>query len=117
VMSGILALLLVGATLTGTRLPLISTDRIALIALVVVSMGMCSYGAGRGYGLFGWLNPFTFLGMAVGLVILAIFVGRLAGWTLPLITTDRDAILAIAALEVGKVLVGGAQALVFKPAR
>jgi hypothetical protein len=111
---GLAALGLVIAVLAGIKLPLLASDRAVLVALIVVGMGLCTYGIGRSQTLFGWANPITILGVILGVVILAIFVSRLAGWSLPLITSDRAAILTIGAIGVGKVLLQALQGLVFK---
>jgi hypothetical protein len=51
---GILAAGLVFAVLTGRRVPLISSERVALIVLVVLGMAMCTNGIGRVAAANAW---------------------------------------------------------------
>lgn len=103
---GIIALLLIVGTLFNIKLPLITSDRTALIALVLVGIAMCtSGGIGRSLELYGWEHPITLIGIVAGVLILAITLLTLAGVQLPLITTDRAAFIAVAVIAAIKVLV------------
>jgi hypothetical protein len=101
---GVLAALLVLATLTGRNVPFIASDRAALVVLLVLGMAMCARGIGRVAALGGWAHPLSILGYLVGILILAIAAASLIGKPLPLISTVRQAILAIAVLSVIKLL-------------
>jgi hypothetical protein len=99
---GALAALLVLAALTGKTVPFISSDRVALIVLVVLGMAMCARGIGRVAALGAWVHPLSILGYLVGVLILVIAAALLAGKPLPFISTTRHAILAVALLSAAK---------------
>lgn len=76
---GIVLVVLVIGTLSNATdsLPLIGSDRGALIALLVVGMAMCAVGGiGPAQATLGWTHPMTLLGSAFGTLIL--FVGGAA---------------------------------------
>jgi uncharacterized membrane protein HdeD (DUF308 family) len=99
---GVLVALLVLATLTGRKIPFITSERAALIVLVVLGMAMCTRGIGRIAALGEWAHPLSILGMLIGVLILVIAGALLIGKPLPLISTTRHAILAIALLSASK---------------
>jgi hypothetical protein len=99
---GVLVALLVLATLTGRKIPFITSERAALIVLVVLGMAMCTRGIGRVAALGEWAHPLSILGILIGVLILVIAAALLFGKPLPLISTTRHAILAIALLSASK---------------
>jgi hypothetical protein len=101
---GVLAALLVLATLTGRRIPFVSSDRAALIVLVVLGMAMCARGIGRVAAVGEWAHPLSILGYLVGALILVIAVASLAGKPLPLISSIQQAILAVGLLSAAKLV-------------
>ncbi len=63
---GIVAALLVFAVLTGRKVPLLSSDRAVLLALVVIGMAICSQGGiGRVAASRAWLHPLPLGGCKV----------------------------------------------------
>ncbi len=77
---GILAALLVFAVLTGRKVPLLSTDRAALLALVVIGLIMCTLGGIGSVSASGdWLHPLSILGYLLGAVIVVIGIAALFG--------------------------------------
>jgi hypothetical protein len=77
---GILAALLVFAVLTGRKVPLLTSDRAALLALVVIGMIMCTQGGiGRVSASGTWLHPFSFLGYLLGAAIVRLASRRCSG--------------------------------------
>jgi hypothetical protein len=101
---GVMAALLVLATLTGRKVPFVSSDRAALIVLVVLGMAMCARGIGRVAAVGEWAHPLSILGYLVGALILVIAVASLAGKPLPLISSIQQAILAVALLSAAKLV-------------
>jgi Na+/alanine symporter len=99
-----MAALLVLATLTGRKVPFVSSDRAALIVLVVLGMAMCARGIGRVAAVGEWAHPLSILGYLVGALILVIAVASLAGKPLPLISSIQQAILAVALLSAAKLV-------------
>lgn len=111
ILLGALALALVGAAVTGASLPLISSDRAALIALTVVAVAMCARGplgilAARG----AWLSWAFVLGVVLGVLGLAVVASVFLGTPIPVldtvVATDRAAFLALAGVVLAKVTVG-----------
>ena len=93
-------------TLTGKRLPLITTPRAALIALVVVGMIACSGGIGQ-VSLSGrWGSPLAILGYLLGAAIGFVAISAFAGWRLLLITGETQAVAAVALLMGVKYTIG-----------
>lgn len=104
---GLLCAGIVYATLAGKTLPLISSPRAALIALLVIGMAACMGGGIGQVGASGrWLSPLAIAGYLLGAVILVVFIAAFAGWKLPLIQSDTQAVLAVALLMAVKFLIG-----------
>ena len=104
---GIVALVMVVAVLTGRQLPLISTERGAVLALTVIGIVMCMLGGiGPTQSQYGWTHPFMLVGIVLG--ALALIVSGLtligANVSVPLISTDRSALIALSVIIVLKVL-------------
>jgi hypothetical protein len=113
VVLGIAALLLVGSILSGLNLGLGISDRAVLIILVVFGMAMCA--GGMKLERYGWQNPFNMLGSVIGAAALLLIACVFLGLRIPLITSDRAAILALGVLMLLKVLVAAIRARVAKP--
>jgi energy-converting hydrogenase Eha subunit A len=115
---GVVAALLILAVLTNatTQLPVISSDRGALVALVVVGLAMCATGGiGKAISRHGWKHVVTLLGGVLGALILAIFVAALFG--VPVVANDRAAFEAITLIGVVKVLISAVDGLVTRRAQ
>jgi hypothetical protein len=110
---GVVAALMVAASIAGVRLPLLGSDRATFIGLVVVGMTMCTLGGiGRAQSTVGWSDPVTIVGIVIGVLALglvgAVLAGRaeflapvasLVGGTTSLeSSTDRAATLVLAAV-------------------
>lgn len=101
----VLAAFHVWSTLNGKQLPLISSPRSALIALLVIGMAMCSAGIGQVAASNRWASPLAILGYLLGSALLVVFISTLAGWNLPMIQSDNQAVLIAAALMGAKTLI------------
>jgi hypothetical protein len=99
---------IVFASQAGRSLPLISTPRASLIALLVVGMAMCMGGIGQVGASGRWTSPLAILGYLLGAAILIIIVAGLAGWKLPLITGEKQAVTAVGILIAVKFVIGTA---------
>jgi hypothetical protein len=102
---GILVALLVFAVLTGRKIPLLTNERAALLALVVIGMAMCSNGgigqvAAR--GLF-W-HPLSIAGYLMGATILAIGIAALFGRNIPPLTSYHQSFLAVSVIALVKIV-------------
>lgn len=99
---GLLSAGVLATTLTGIRLPLIGSDRSALIALLILGMSMCALG--MQITTYGWLNPFNVAGVLLGTLAMGLAVAVLVGVRVPYISGDRAAMVAISLIMAVKVL-------------
>jgi hypothetical protein len=89
---------------TGKKVPLLSNPRLDIILLAVIGMAICSQGGiGRIAATGQWSHPQAILGYILGGLILLITLAVFAGWKLPYIQTEQQALLAIATLASLKV--------------
>lgn len=77
---GFAAAAIVLATVFGARLPLIGSDRAALVALVVVGFAMCIVG-GWATGGAPPAGPSAVVGSAAGMAALVVFFAVISNWT------------------------------------
>lgn len=100
---GILMLLLIGAVLTGMKIPLLSNHRVIILTLIIVGMAMCALGGiGRVAAVNAWAHPISILGYLIGALLLVVMGAELFGKHVPPITSDRAALLVIAGLMAVK---------------
>ena len=91
--------------LTGKKVPLLSNIRLDIILLVVIGMAICTQGGiGRVAAMGQWLHPLSIVGYVIGGLILLVALSVFAGWKLPYIQSDQQALLAIAILASLKVV-------------
>jgi hypothetical protein len=110
---GIVAILFVVAYLAGVKAPLITSDRAAFLALTALGFGMCTLGMGSITTQLGWTHPINIIGSVLGVLIILLVIGVLSGWNLPLITDDRAAFIAVAAIGFAKWALGLASRTLF----
>jgi len=99
---------IVFAAFNGKTLPLIGSPRASLIALLIVGMAMCVSGIGQVGASGRWASPLAIAGYLLGTTILIIIVSALAGWKLPLIVGETQAVAAVGILIAIKYLIGTA---------
>ena len=103
----VLALLftaVVFVTVTGKKVPVISNTRVAMIALLLLGMAMCTSGIGRVAAIQQWMHPLSILGYLLGALILVIGLATTFGLKLPYIQSDIQAIVWVTILVGAKVL-------------
>lgn len=105
---GVVVAVIVFAALTGKMLPLISNPRASLVALLVVGMAMCMGGIGQVGASGRWASPLAIIGYLLGATILIIIISAFAGWKLPLIAGETQAVAAVGILIGIKFLIGTA---------
>ncbi len=101
----VLAAAIVFIGVTGKRVPLLSNIRVDILLLVIIGMTMCTQGGiGRIAASGQWSHPQAIVGyILVGLILLStLFV--FAGWKIPYIANDQQALLFIAVLAGLKVV-------------
>lgn len=117
---GILILALLAATVvfigvTGKKVPVLSNVRVDIVLLVLLGMAICTQGGiGRIAATGQWSHPQAILGYVLGGAILLITVAVFAGWKLPFIQNDQQALLAIAILAGLKILNAVTHSLLFR---
>jgi hypothetical protein len=89
----------------GVQVPLIGNGRAAYAVLLVMGMALCSRGIKPDVYGWSWTNPFTIIGIVAGALALVLSVLYLVGLKVPLITSDKIAILALAGIMALKVVV------------
>jgi hypothetical protein len=90
---------------TGKRIPIISNMRIAMVALLVLGMTMCTMGSiGRVAVAGQWTHPLSILGYILGALILIVGFAAIFGWKLPYIQSDTQAIVIVAILTGAKIV-------------
>ncbi|MGD8406787.1 MAG: hypothetical protein PVJ21_24225, partial [Anaerolineales bacterium] len=89
---------------TGKKVPMLSNARVAMGAVLVLGMAMCTSGIGRVAAIQQWTHPLAILGYLLGALILVIGLGVVFGWKLPYIQSDAQAILIVAVLVGVKVV-------------
>jgi hypothetical protein len=98
----VLALLAAAVTfidVRGQRIPFLSNTRVDVILLVAIGMAICSQcGIGRVAATGQWSHPLSIVGYILGGLILLVTLSVFAGWELPFIQNDQQALLAIAIL-------------------
>ena len=101
----LLAAAVVFIGVTGKKVPLLSNIRVDIILLVLIGMTICTQGGiGRIAATGEWSHPLSILGYILGGLILLITLAVFAGWKLPYIQNDQQALLAIAVLVSLKVV-------------
>ncbi len=101
----LLAVAVVYIGMTGKRVPLLSNIRVDIILLVIIGMAICTQGGiGRIAATGEWSHLLSILGYILGGLILLITLAVFAGWKLPYIQSDQQALLAIAILAGLKVI-------------
>lgn len=104
---GLLIAVIAYANLNNRSLPLINSPRAALIAILVIGMTMCALGGIGQVGASGkWASPFAIAGYLLGAGLLVVLIGGLAGWQLPFIATQKDAVSAASLLILVKFIIG-----------
>ena len=99
---GLVALSMVIAHLGGRSLPFVTDDRTAFIALAVVGMVMCAFGIQTVANSTGWLSPGTFIGAALGILVLIAFVMALMNRPMFLCANYRTGFIALATVMLVK---------------
>ena len=90
---------------TDKKIPLLSNVRLDIVLLVLIGLTICTQGGiGRIAATGQWSHPQAILGYILGSLILLITLAVLAGWKLPYIQSDQQALLMIAILAGLKVV-------------
>lgn len=80
------------------------SQKMTLVVITLAGMAMCSAGIGMVAARNQWLHPMAFVGYALGITILVVAVGALAGVKLPMVDSTRTAIIVMVALMAVKIV-------------
>jgi hypothetical protein len=101
----LLATVVVFTGVIGKTVPLLSNVRLDIILLVIIGMAICTLGGiGRIAATGEWSHPLSIVGYILGGLILIITLAVFAGWRLPYIQNEQQALIAIAILMSLKVV-------------
>jgi len=106
--AGILAAALVVTNLLGVKIPFLSGDRNTFFALAVLGFIMCTFGSWSKSQPINWLSPIILAGMLLGILAVALTLSLIFKFQLPLITSERTAVLALTGIIVLKVVLSAA---------
>ncbi len=106
---GVLVLLLVLAQVNDSPIPFISGDREAFFALAIIGFTMCSLGMYASGELYGWLDPFRILAIAIGVFNILLVGSVFFQIELPFISDIETAFLVLAFLILIKFLIANGQ--------
>ena len=102
---GVLVAFLIFMALTGRRVPLLSSDRAILLAVVIIGMFICSQaGIGRVSAINAWWHPLSIVGYVLGAVIVLIGIAALFGKNIPPLSSYYQSIAVVAGIAVLKVI-------------
>lgn len=121
----VLALVVAGAAMNGSALPLVGLGRGPLIAVAVLGMSGCAIAGISQATPLGWTHPLIVFGSIVGVIALAVIAAGLFGWdglvrpiasvtpggALIAATTEQLAVISLAGIIVVKFVVNLAFAL------
>jgi hypothetical protein len=111
----LLAVVVVFAGVSGKKIPLLSNARLDILLLVGLGLAICTQGGiGRIAAAGLWSHPLAIIGYVLGGSILLITLAVFAGWKLPYIQTDQQALIAIAILASLKVANALIHSLLFR---
>ena len=105
---GLISAGIIYATLMGKSLPLVSSPRGALIALLIVGMATCMGGIGQVAASGRWASPLAIVGYLLGAAILVVIASPFTGWKLPLVQGETQAVAAVGILMAAKFVLGTA---------
>ena len=80
------------------------SEKAVLIGVTLIGMAFCSAGIGQVAARAAWLHPLSFIGYALGALILVIVGAALLDIRLPLIDSTRAALIAVVVLALAKVV-------------
>ena len=102
---GLLAAAVLFIGLTGKKVPLLSNLRVDIVLVVALGMAICTQGGiGRVAAANAWGHPLSMIGYLLGGLILLVTLAVFAGWKLPFVQDERQALIAIAVLAGAKVV-------------
>ncbi len=113
---GLIDVLIIFVVLTGKSVPVLNTDRTALIGLVVIGMAICMQaGIGPMAAARAWFHPLSIISYLLGAVILAIGITALFGKQLPPLTNYHQAFITVVGISLLKVILTGIHHFFMQP--
>lgn len=105
---GVVVTLFTLAVLRGRDVPFSSTDRGAFFTLALLGFFMCSlaFPLRSPAPSWNWLNPLVIIAMLLGGLAVVLVIAVLFRFPLPLIASERQAFIAMAAIIAAKFITG-----------
>ncbi len=102
---GLVAVALTVMVLTGRKVPVLTTDRMALIGLVVIGMAICALaGIGPMSATRAWTHPLSITGYLLGAIIIILGVAAVFGKQIPPLTSYHQAFIVVVGISVLKII-------------
>ena len=102
---GLMAIALIFAVLTGRKVPVLTTDRTALIGLVVIGMAICAQaGIGPISRTGAWVHPLSIISYLLGAVIIIIGVAAVFGKHIPPLTSYNQSFIVVVGISALKII-------------
>ncbi len=102
---GIAAALLILVVLSGRRVPVLTTDRTALIGLVVLGMAICMLGGIGPMSRAGaWFHPLSIINYLLGAVIIIIGIAAVFGKQLPPLSSYHQSFIVVVGIAALKII-------------
>ena len=94
----VLAAVLAFRALTGMKIPLITSDRTALLAIFLIGFAMCGLGISRISATGQWSHPLTIIGYVLGLLAMLFAAAGYFGSHFAFVHDPRGAMIAVLAV-------------------
>jgi len=85
--------------------------KVALAMIGLAGMAMCTAGIGRVAAADRWADPWSIAAYVLGAVAIGVVVAGVAGWKLPLISNEWQAIVAVVLIIAIKIGITAVHAL------
>jgi hypothetical protein len=107
-----LAAWLTYGVLTGRKIPMISGDRAALLALFVIGFCMCAVGISRVSATGQWAHPLTIIGYFLGVLALLVAAAGYFSFRFLFVHDPRGAMIAVGVLMAAKLVLSIVHSLI-----
>jgi hypothetical protein len=85
--------------------------KVALVIVGIVGMAMCTAGIGRVATAGRWADRWSIVAYVLGVAAIGIVVAGVAGWKLPLVRTEWQALVAVVLIIAVKIGITAIHAL------
>lgn len=97
----IIAVIIAGLGLSGSKVLFITSPRSAVITLGIIGMLFCTLSVGK-FITSGPAHPLSILGYLLGAIAIAAFIIQIFNWKVPLLSDPQAALIILAVAMIGK---------------